>query len=79
MTEKLKQNGEKLEKKQDSSTENSEVNQLESMISEAENSLKSFTSTLETVFAWTKMTKEQKQRAKNVNMPCRGALCGDTW
>jgi|GEM_PF-1015283 hypothetical protein len=51
MTEKLKQNGEKLEKKQDSSTENSEVNQLESMISEAENSLKSFTSTLETVFA----------------------------
>ena len=58
MTEKLKQNGEKLEKKQDSSTENIEVNQLESMISEAENSLKSFTSTLETVIARTKMTKE---------------------
>ena len=66
MTEKLKQNGEKLEKKQDSTTENSEVNQLESMISEAENSLKSFTSTLETVFAWTKMTKEQKQRADEI-------------
>ena len=64
MTEKLKQNGEKLEKKQDSSTENSEVNQLESMISEAENSLKSFTSTLETVFAWTKNDKRAETKSR---------------